>query len=119
MEQVAGPQFHNAPVVECGRGRAGQYYAHVLDLATACPDQGAHVLGPLPARFIGGPADGQAAEVHDFEFAFSQDAGVVGRLEPLQENVHPHGPCLRRPISASQGTAQASCLFTLPPWAAA
>src|SRR5262249_60706358 len=67
VEQVACPKLHDAPVLERRSRRPRKHEPHVLHVAPTLPDGGTDVLGPLPARVVGGPADGHPSDPHQLE----------------------------------------------------
>src|SRR5689334_8418954 len=90
VEDLPGAELEDRAVVERGGGGAGEHHAHVLDRATGGADGRPDVLAPLPSRLVGGAADGQAAEVHDLEFALLEGADLVRSVELLEINRGAH-----------------------------
>jgi len=81
VKEGAGPEFVDGAVVHGGCGAAGEDQADVFDIAAGGTDGGADVLGPLPAGFVSGAADGHGAEANEFEFSFFEGADFVGDFE--------------------------------------
>ncbi len=59
----------------------------MFDLASAFTEFGADVFGPLPAWLVGGAADGEAADVDEFEASFDELPHFIGRGEAFEDDI--------------------------------
>ncbi len=61
----------------------------MLHMAPRGADTRSDVLAPLPARLVGGAANGHSSEVHQVETTFLKYANFIGRFETLENNGDP------------------------------
>lgn len=86
VEQLARAHLDDRPIVERCCCRAGDYHPDVLDAAPRGPDGRPDVLGPPPPRLVGRTSDGEPADADDVEPPPLHVAGLVGRVEPLEDD---------------------------------
>ncbi|MGO8999983.1 MAG: hypothetical protein ACLQVI_42195 [Polyangiaceae bacterium] len=63
----------------------------VLDLAHRLPELRSHVDRPAPAGLVGRAADRHAAQMQELESPLVEDAGLVRRVEALEDDVEGEG----------------------------
>jgi len=83
IEEGAGAEFVNRPILHRRGCAAGKHAANMLDVAARGAYGGPYVIGPLPTALIGCAADGHASDVNDFEFAFFESAHFTGLFNTL------------------------------------
>jgi hypothetical protein len=78
VKDGSGPKLVNRSTLHCCRCPPGHHHADMFDFAKWRPRQGSDMLRPFPSRFISGPSDRYAADLHDFELSFFENAYFVG-----------------------------------------
>src|SRR5678815_6006790 len=86
VERLARSKLDDRAIVERGGGGAGEHKSDVLDRAAGCPNSWPDVLGPFPPGLVRCAANRQPADVNDFELAIDEHAGLVRRLETLEDD---------------------------------
>jgi len=79
--------FKDAAIIHCHSGPPGNYQADMFYIAARFPKRLANVRRPLPTRFIGSPADGEAADLDYFEPAFGEGPDFVWIVEAFENEI--------------------------------
>src|SRR3989449_5886339 len=95
IEELPGPKFDDAPIVEGGGGAAAQHQTEMLHRTARGAYSGADVYRPSPAGLVGRASEGASGDGDDVEPAFGEATGLVRLIETPQDDVEPrrrYGP---------------------------
>src|SRR6516165_5414777 len=90
IEDVSWFHFEHLAIVHGCSGPAGYHHPDMLHATTRGPRGPAHMHRPFPARFVGGAADGHAAQPDHFEFALLEASHLIRLFESLEDHFQ-HG----------------------------
>src|SRR5687768_5120130 len=90
VKEVAGAHLDHPAVVHRRRRAARHDHSDMLDQARLLAERSADMDRPFPPRLIGRPADDHLAHVDQLEPPELELAHLVGRLEPLEDDVELH-----------------------------
>src|SRR6516165_8196134 len=77
IEDVSWFHFEHLAIVHGCSGPAGYHHPDMLHATARGPPGPAHMHRPFPARFVGGAADGHAAQPDHFEFALLEGSHLT------------------------------------------
>src|SRR5262249_5804576 len=85
IEDTAWREFDHWPTFHCRRGSSRNNHSNVFNFTQGRPRNWADMFRPFPSGFVGGSANGHAANPDHLEPALVKRANLIGILKSLQE----------------------------------